>query len=87
MILLSTHKTRAHKNLQDFPFSNWSLGFKLSFQLNKILGLPLKNLSLPSEYARDLMNVLSGAERAAEEHLSKVRKLQKIQYEPHSRRK
>ena len=50
------------------------------------MGLPLKNPSLQSEYARDLRKALSSVQRVAEEHLSKVRRLQQFQYDSQSHR-
>ena len=61
-------------------------GHQARLPIEQALGLPLKNPSLQSEYARDLRKALSNVQRAAEEHLSKVRRHQQIQYDSQSRR-
>jgi len=61
-------------------------GHQARLPIEQTMGLPLKNPSLQSEYARDLRKALSSVQGAAEEHLSKVRRLQQFQYDSQSRR-
>ena len=48
-------------------------GHPARLPIEHTLGLPLKNPSLQSEYARDLTKPLSSVKGAAEEHFGKVR--------------
>ena len=61
-------------------------GHPARLPIEHTLGVPLKNPSLQSEYARDLRKALSSVKGAAEEHLSKARRLQQAQYASQSRR-
>ena len=68
-ISVYAYNTSPQKSTGFSPFE-LVFGHHARLPIEQALGLPLKNPSLQSEYARDLRKALSNVQRAAEEHLS-----------------